>query len=261
MTAGFAAVAFAGGARLQLREMGRSPDSFLAWFTTPLTTCALMAVLLHAGRADLAPYAVLAPVLMGLWVEALYVGGEVIAAERRGGRMDALLAAPGSFAAQHLGRIATVSASSLMIAPLAWVPGSLVLGAPVPIAHPLLLVATLLLTAVAMCGTATLMSCVFVLARSARAVQNALSYPFFVLGGVLVPVSLLPAWVEPPASLFFLSWSSDLLRDAVAAPAVEAVGWRLAALTGLALACWAVALPALAGTLRAARRTGEVGHA
>lgn len=261
MSARAATVAFAGGARLQLHEMGRSPDSFLAWFTTPLTTAALVAVLLHAGRPDLAPYAVLAPVLMGLWVEALYVGGEVIAAERRAGRMDALLAAPGSFAAQHLGRIATVSASSLAIAPLAWLPGSLLLGAPVPIAHPLLLLATLLLTAFAMCGTATLMSCVFVLARSARAVQNALSYPFFVLGGVLVPVTLLPAWVELPASLFFLSWSSDLLRDALTAPVVDGAGWRLAVLAGLGLVCWAIALLALDRTLRTARRTGRVGHA
>lgn len=261
MSARAATIAFAGGARLQLREMGRTPDSFLAWCTTPLTASALVAVLVHAGRTDLVPYAVLAPVLMGLWVEALYVGGEVVAAERRAGRMDALLAAPASFAAQHLGRIATVSACSLAIVPLAWAPGSLLLGAPVPIAHPLLLVATLLLTAFAMCGTATLMSCVFVLARSARTVQNALSYPFFVLGGVLVPVSLLPAWVELPASLFFLSWSSDLLRDALTAPVVAEVGWRLAVLAGLALACWAAALLALGRTLRTARRTGQVGHA
>ncbi|MFA4841794.1 MAG: hypothetical protein WC580_08810, partial [Agrococcus sp.] len=162
MIARAATIAFAGGARLQLRAMGRNPDAFLAWLTTPLTVCALVAVLLHAGRPDLAPYAVLAPVLMGLWVEALYVGGEVVAADRRAGRMDALLAAPGSFAAQHLGRIATVSVSSLAIAPLAWLPGSVLLGAPVPIAHPLLLAATLLLTVFAMCATATLMSCVFV---------------------------------------------------------------------------------------------------
>lgn len=261
MSARGATIAFAGGARLQLRQMGRTPDAFLAWCTTPLTASALVAVLVHAGRADLAPHAVLAPVLMGLWVEALYVGGEVVAAERRAGRMDALLAAPASFAAQHLGRIATVSACSLAIVPLAWVPGSLLLGAPVPVAHPLLLAATLLLTAFAMCGTATLMSCVFVLARSARTVQNALSYPFFVLGGVLVPVSLLPAWVELPSSLFFLSWSSDLLRDALTAPVVDEIGWRLTVLAGLSLACWAAALLALGRTLRTARRTGRVGHA
>ena len=112
-----------------------------------------------------------------------------------------------------------------------------------------------------MCATATLMSCGFVLARSAGSVRNALSYPFFVLGGVLVPVSLLPAWVEVPASLFFLSWSSDLLRDAVGAPVVDAAGWRLAALAGLALGCWAIALLALSRTLLRARASGEVGHA
>lgn len=256
-----AAIAFGGGARLQLRQLGRSPDGFLAWCTTPLTTLALMAVLLHAGREDLAPHALLAPVLMGMWAEALHVGGEVIAVERRSGRMDALLAAPAPFAAQHLGRMAAVSASSLAAVPLAWVPGSLLLGSAVPIGHPVLFATTLLLTAFAMCATATLMSCGFVLARSAGSVRNALSYPFFVLGGVLVPVSLLPAWVEVPASMFFLSWSSDLLRDAVGSPVVDAAGWRLAALAGLALGCWAIALLALSRTLLRARASGEVGHA
>ncbi|MCR8671352.1 ABC transporter permease [Agrococcus sp. HG114] len=256
-----AAIAFVGGALLQLRQMGRTPDWFLAWCTTPLTTLALVALLMHAGRPDLAPAAVLAPVLMGMWSESLYVGGEVISVDRRAGRMDALLAAPAPFAAQHLGRMAMVSASSLALVPLAWVPGSLLLGRAVPVAHPALFAAALLLTAFAMCGMATLMSCVFVLARSARTVQNALSYPFFVLGGVLVPVSLLPAWVELPSSLFFLSWSGDLLRDALSATDVEAAGWRLAALAGLALGCWAIGCAALARTLRVARRTGEVGHA
>lgn len=256
-----AAIAFAGGARLQLLQMGRTPDWFLAWCTTPLTTLALVAVLLSAGRGDLAPYAVLAPVLMGMWAEALFVGGDVIAVDRRSGRMDALLAAPAPFAAQHLGRMATVAASSLVTLPLAWAPGSLLIGRPVPIAHPMLFAASLLLTALAMCATATLMSCVFVLTRSARTVQNALSYPFFVLGGVLVPVSLLPVWVQLPASLFFLSWSSDLLRDAMTAEAVHDASVRLAILGGLALAGWVIAWLALDRTLAAARRTGEVGHA
>lgn len=261
MSMRLAAIAFVGGAGLQLRQMGRTPDWFLTWFTTPLTTLALVAVLLHAGRADLAPAAVLAPVLMGLWSESLFVGGEVITTDRRAGRMDPLLAAPAPFAAQHIGRMAMVSASSLALVPLAWLPGSILLGAPVTVAHPAVFAAALVLTAFAMCGTATLMSCLFVLARSARTVQNALSYPFFVLGGVLVPVSLLPSWVELPASLFFLSWSGELLRDALTAAHVDDVGWRLAALGALALACWALAGAALERTLRSARHTGEVGHA
>jgi ABC-2 type transport system permease protein len=56
------------------------------------------------------------------------------------------------------------------------------------------------------------------------------------LAGVIVPISLLPEWVQPFSRIVFLYWSADLLRDAVAAEPVDNVLPRLAALTGLGVA-------------------------
>ena len=53
------------------------------------------------------------------------------------------------------------------------------------------------------------MATVFVLARTAMLFTNALGYPFYILGGVLVPVAFLPGWLRPVSRLVFLSWSSD----------------------------------------------------
>lgn len=246
---------------MQLRQMRTTPDWLLPWCTTPLSVVALVAIFQHADRAELAPWAVLAPALMGLWSAALLISGEVIEQDRAHGRLEALLATPGSFAAQHLGRMLAVTLSSLGLLPLAWGVGSVMLGDLIAVPHPWLLGATLALTAVAMCAVGTLMSCVFVLARSARTFQNSLSYPFFVLGGVLVPVALLPAWLHAPASLFFLSWSSDLMRDALdAAWPVDA--WsRLGAIAGLGAATWALSALALRWTLVRARRDGSLDRA
>lgn len=134
-------------------------------------------------------------------------------------------------------------------------------GAPVAVAHPVLLVATVAVSAAAMTGTATLMAAVFVLTRSARTFQNSLSYPFYLLGGVLVPVALLPEWVQAPARLVFLSWTSDLVRDCLAAGPVRAAGLRLlvvAVLGGIGLA---LGRRALTGAVTRLRSTGTVTHA
>jgi len=72
-----------------------------------------------------------------------------------------------------------------------------------------------------------------VLARSARIFQNSLSYPFYVLGGVLVPVALLPGWLQPLTRVVFVSWSADLLRDSLSAAPIADPTLRLAAVLGL----------------------------
>ena len=61
------------------------------------------------------------------------------------------------------------------------------------------------------------MASLFVLARNAVTFSNSASFPFYVLGGILVPVSLLPHWVRRSSSIVFLSWSADLLRAGAAA--------------------------------------------
>jgi ABC-2 type transport system permease protein len=53
------------------------------------------------------------------------------------------------------------------------------------------------------------------------------------LAGVIVPVTLLPEWIQPLSRAVFLYWAADLLRDAVAAESMTDVLPRLGALTGL----------------------------
>jgi ABC-2 type transport system permease protein len=50
------------------------------------------------------------------------------------------------------------------------------------------------------------------------------------LGGVTVPVTLLPDWIEPLSRAVFLYWSGNLLRDSFAAGAVDDLLLRLGAL-------------------------------
>lgn len=245
----------------QVRLLRRSPDQLLALVTAPLMTLVLLSITRYAGRDDLAGPAVLAPALIALWQMALLTAGEIVANERDNGSLEGLVASPASFSSVVTGRVAAVTLVSLLGFVESWLSAFLVFGVTVDISHPGWFLATVVVTALAMAGTAGLMSSLFVLTRSARTFQNSLSYPFYVLGGVVVPVSMLPDPLEPVTRLVFLSWSSDLLRDAVGAAGVADPLPRLAAVAGLGLLGHLGGLVLLRRAIDRVRRTGTIGYA
>ncbi|AVV44171.1 ABC transporter permease [Streptomyces sp. ID05-04B] len=238
--------------RLQALMTLRTPDIAHVFVTTPLYTLVFLSIQVHAGRPDLAGYAVLAPALMALWSMALQTAGELVSEERDRGTMEAVVAAPASYPAVVNVRIAAVTLFGALSFAEAWLVAYGVFGLTVRIEHPGLFLAAVLVSAFAMAGTASCVCALFVLAPSARVLQNALSFPFYLLGGVLVPVSHLPDWLRPLSEAVFLSWSARLLRAALdpAAPVRPAGALGAVALLGLA--------GALAGTLLIGRMLRRV---
>jgi ABC-2 type transport system permease protein len=119
--------------------------------------------------------------------------------------------------------------------------------------------ATLLLTAFAMTTTALFMANLFVLARSAVTFSNSASYPFYVLGGILVPVALLPGWLQPFSKVVFLSWSADALRGSLAKAPVPHAALNLTMIFLLGCAALVVASVLMDRILHKVRQTGELG--
>lgn len=251
----------AAGFRFQLTTMRGSIADFQPLITVPFFTVIFLSITEYAGRPDLAPFAVLAPTLIALWGMALLVAGELIDNERWGGTLEALIATPASFALVITGRIAAVTLVSLVAFAETWVVAWAVFGVAVAISHPALLLITVAVTAVAMAGTASMMSAVFVLARSARIFQNSLSYPFYVLGGVLVPVALLPEWLQPLSRVVFLSWSADLLRDSLTPASVADPVLRLGVVLGLGAVGLGIGILLLRRVLVRVRTLGTLTYA
>lgn len=249
---------FLTGFRLQLSYYRQSPDMLIPLLTAPLYTVIFTMVLRHGGRADLSAYAVIAPFFMSLWWFASSNGGWVITNERWEGTVDYLVAAPVGFASVVLGRIATLMVPGLVSFVEVWLIG-LALGIDMNIHHPAVFAATLLLTTFAMTTTALFLANLFVLARSAATFSNSMSYPFYVLGGILVPVSLLPGWLQPFSKVIFLSWAARSLRDSLAAPPVHDAARNLTMIFLLGCATLGVATVMLARILRRVRQTGELG--
>ncbi len=249
------------GFQFEARVLRRSFGELIALVTAPLMTLVFLAIIRHGGREDLAPYAVLAPALIVLWGVALMVSGEIIAQDRENESLEAMVATPASFASLLTGRIMAVTLVSLVGFAESWLAAFLVFRVAVPIPHPVAFVVIVAVTAVAMAGTACVMSAVFVLARSARAFQNSLTYPFYVLGGVMVPIALLPGWLEPISRLVFLSWSSDLLRDALGPAPIPDLAPRLGIVLILGTAAYLLGLALVRRTIDRLRRTGLLSYA
>ena len=233
----------------------------MALANAPLLTVAFLAIMRHADRPDLEAYAVIAPTVITVWQMALLVSGEIIDFERQNGSLEAMIAAPTPLGAMILGRVMTVTAVSLVSLIESAAVARLLFGVSLGLEHPGVFAGALAATAFAMAGTAVAMAAIFVLHRSARTFQNSLSYPFYLLGGAMVPPALLPEWLQPLSKIVFLSWATDLFRDSLRPEPVPGVYWRLGMILLLGAVAYGLGVWLLDRVLTRVRRTGEVGYA
>jgi ABC-2 type transport system permease protein len=103
------------------------------------------------------------------------------------------------------------------------------------------------------------MSAIFIAARDARRFANALGYPFYILGGILVPITLLPVWVRPLSWLTYLYWSAGLLRASLSPRPVTELGGRLLAVLVLGAISYFIGLYFTRRVINSLRREGVIG--
>lgn len=252
---------FLAGFRVELRILLANPDSFIPLFTAPLFTLIFLAIVRHGGRHDLQPDALMAPVLMTLWWFALYEGGKVVTDDRWQGLLESVLAAPVGLASVILGRVAAMMCFGLVGFFEVWAVGEAFFGVGIPFEHPTALALTLLATVFAMAGTAVAFAALFVMTRNATTFTNSASFPFYVLGGVFVPIAILPGWIQWVSPAIFLSWSADLLRASTRPAGIHDFWDRLGMVVVLGCVSFAIGRAVLALVLRRMRVTGELATA
>ena len=253
--------AFLAGFRLELRIIRAAPDAFIPLVTSPLFALIFLSIVRQSGRPDLQADALMAPVLMTLWWIALQHAGNMITGDRWEALLEPLLATPSSLASVLLGRIVALTGFGLISFLEVWIIGKLVYGVSIPFEHPLALVLTLLVTAFATAGTSVGFAAVFVLTRNAYTFTNSLSYPLYLLGGVLVPVAILPGFIQPISSVIFMSWSADLLRASLKPPPIDDLWLRLGVVVLLGAVSFLIGRALLFHVLRRMRANGELATA
>lgn len=248
-------------ARAQIQMTRHNIEDLLPVLSIPFATIITLAILIHSNRSDLAGYALVAVVLMTITQMGFFIGTELISQDRHNQRLELIVASPASYFVLLGTRIFVLSAIGIAGFAEGWLIGFAVFGIRIPIHHPWLLVATLLLTTFAVAATALIFATLCSFGRTPRTVQNAIGGPLFVLGGVLVPVTYLPEFVQPISRGIFLYWSADLLRDALGAAEPNDVMLRLQAIFALGVIGGAIGLLLLRKLLTHLRREGTLGLA
>jgi len=253
--------AFLAGVWLEARIIRASPDALIPFFTSPLFTIIFLTIVRNGGRQDLQPDALMAPVLMTLWWFALFHGGTLVTGDRWQGLLEWILATPASLAAVILGRITVIMSFGLVGFFEVWGVAKLVFGVSIPFEHPFALALTLLVTVFAMAGTAVAFASVFVLTRNPYTFTNSASFPFYVLGGVFVPIAILPGWIQPVSKVIFMSWSSDLLRASLKPAPIHDEWGRLGMVLLLGTISFLLGRAVLSLVLSRMRDSGELATA
>ncbi|MFD6624417.1 ABC transporter permease [Streptomyces diastaticus] len=231
------------GARLQLKTFRRNPGHLLIFVTVPFFTAIFLSSIRVSGRSELEPYAILAPALMGLWVVSLDLAGAVLESERRQATLELFLASPGNLTSLLTGRVSVIACVGMLTFLESWLTAELLFAVNLTVHHGWALAVTLVATCLTTVGVATVLAGLFVMSRSAQLFSNALGYPFYLLGGVLVPVTFFPDWLRPLSWLTYLYWSANLLRDVTKAAPLEHFALRVAVLVAIgAVTYWGGAM-------------------
>jgi ABC-2 type transport system permease protein len=245
--------------RLQLRLTLRNVEDWVRPLFMPMYGLIAMAVLVHSGRPDMAGYALTASLLFTIGDMGFFLGSEIVTQDRSRQMLELLVATPAPYLIVLATRTLVVASFGLFGFAEGWLIARGLFRVPVPLYHPWVLIAALAATVFAAGSTAVLTASLFSLARSTRTLQNAVNGPFYLLGGVLVPVTFLPVWLQPLSPFVFFYWSAQLVRESLRPEPVSQLGLRLAALVLLGVAGGAIGSAVLARMLVHLRRNGRLG--
>lgn len=241
---------------LHLKMLSRSAFDGLLNVLWPLFFATVAFFMFRAGAGgETLVYASFGAAVMGIWSSTSTSAGSAMQRERWHGTLELLVASPTHFSLVLLPVTVAMSTIGLysLTATLLW--GRVAFGIDVPLEHPFLFAVALVATVVSIGSLGFLLAVSFVRYRTAWALGNMLEYPVWLVGGFLVPISLLPEWVRPLSWILAPTWGVDAVREAAlgGSPLVE-VGLCLALGLGYVVAGGLV----LDLALRAARRDGSL---
>jgi ABC-2 type transport system permease protein len=203
------------GLRFHVKTLMLSNFFLLTTFLLPAIFAAIAFFLVEAGgRPGTLLYAALGAGMMGVWSSTLFGSGGAIQWQRWQGTLELLVGAPAPFLLVLLP--ITVASATVGVYAIAGtlVFGRIAFGVPLDVAHPVALVVSIPAMVIGLGLFGLLLATTFVLYRYANALSNLLEYPIWLVTGLLVPVSLLPIWVEPISWFLAPTWGVRAIREA-----------------------------------------------
>lgn len=160
-------------------------------------------------------YIVVGPGLLTLWMTILWSSATDIDRERAMGTLEVLIIAPVPFPITMLGKILGNTMLGVFSLALSYVYAGLLNGSLIPIAHPGLVLLTLILSTWSVIGFSLTLALIFTLYRGANVIANGLSFPVYLVSGLLFPLAMLPVPVRIIGLSMPLGWAKEAMRWAV----------------------------------------------
>lgn len=218
------------GSLMHLKMASRSTFEIATGLIVPIVQATMAVYLLRA--ADNPQNMIKAAVgagLMGIWSQVLFGSGGAIQRQRWMGTLEMMIISPRPPALTVLPiTIATgLQGTYTMAATLLW--GWALYGIKPSFAHPLLFLIAVPACIIGLGMFGLLLASTFILMRNANAVCNTMEYPIWLLSGMLVPITVLPEWTGPIASILPTTWGARAVHEAATGGAVwPSVGMCLA---------------------------------
>lgn len=203
------------GWTLHFKQEARNP--FFLWIVicTPVIY-ATMAYFLFAGgeRQSTLVTAAVGSALMGIWSLTTTAAAAALQRQRRLGILELLVASPTPFWATFLPITIAIAAIGVYALATGLLYVWLLFGVPVEVDDWLVFVVAIppAILSIGMLGF--LMGAAFVRFRTAWMIGNLFEFPVWTISGFLIPLALLPAWVEPVAWALAPTWGMSALREA-----------------------------------------------
>jgi ABC-2 type transport system permease protein len=203
------------GTLLHAKQLSRSGLELVLALFVPIVQATLAVYLFRSGgEHHRLLQAAVGAGLMGVWSSVLFGSGGAIQNQRWQGTLEMIMLAPRRpvIVLLPITLATAVTGSYALLATLVW--GWLLYGIRLDFAHPVEFVLAALVCVLALGMSGLLLASTFVLMRNANALANTLEYPVWLLSGMLVPITVLPAWTGPLGAALPTTWGARALREA-----------------------------------------------
>jgi ABC-2 type transport system permease protein len=203
------------GWAIHFKQESRNPFFLWILICTPLIY-ATMAYFLFRGGTD-GPTLVAAAIgtaMMGIWSLTTTAAAAALQWRRRVGLLELLVAAPVPFWAVLAPITIAISALGVYSIAASLLYTRFLFGVSLPVADWGAFWAAMPASIVAIGMLGFVLGAAFVRFRAAWAVGNLFEFPVWTICGLLIPIAVLPGWVEPISWIFAPTWGMNALRDA-----------------------------------------------
>jgi len=248
-----------GTATAQAQMTRHNIEDFYPVIAIPLVGLAPIVIFMHAGRSDLVVYAFVSIVIMTIGQMGLFTGSESVSYDRRSQILELIVASPASYFTLLATRTLVLTSIGNLGILIGWIFANIFFAAQINVFYPGVFISSVLMTTLATTGLSIITSALFSLAKNIRTFQNAVNGPLYLLGGVLVPVTFLPDWIQTASPFVFFYWSAGLMRDALQPAVPEHVLLRLSVIFAFALVAAGIGALLIRHMLTHLRREGTLG--